>query len=376
MSFKSEVRQVVFTDPVDGGAATHTTLLLQLVADTPAKASIHICISHFNDKTVADAVIAAAQRGVAVRMILRSSNSDIAGYFALNDPGSRVQIIQGVGCYGDSIHTKLFLFSETLDQGEQALHVVLLGSFTLNTGGLNQQQNAMVISDESLYTGLVAHWEGMRARAHNDPDKEPDIAGGDLFSASGLIKAYLFPRGSDAARRVFGNVEARRHPSTNERPTIRVAMARWTSSARGRALLTALLAAGIRGCRIEFVLRRDKVPAYPWFWTGERELDDGVSTGILGLLLLCRLFVLPNRMTLHWGKVGGGEKDVHTKYFTVSGFYPGSPDWKEMVWTGSANFTASAVSSNDEIMVKVTDAEVHRLYRANFDKIKSYCPGF
>lgn len=56
---------------------------------------------------------------------------------------------------------------------------------------------------------------------------------------------------------------------------------------------------------------------------------------------------------------------THSKYLLIDGTYLGNADQK-IVFTGSHPYTKSALTTNDEALLKYDDAAVHDAYRENF----------
>ena len=105
--------------------------------------------------------------------------------------------------------------------------------------------------------------------------------------------------------------------------------------------------------------------------------DDGVASSVIASLAqntgATVTSTLDSQITLHVGEVGGETNDVHSKYLLVAARYGEGNEWETNVWTGSENWTGAALSSNDGIMLKFRDAEVHRQFVANHEMLKSKC---
>lgn len=366
MSFESEVKAVVFTSPgADRG--NHMTLLTELIDNTPRNGVIHVCISHFDSEPLADRLIAATQRGVLVRIIMEANpgnkNDVIKEHIQQN---SRIQITMAHGCFGSKIHTKLFLFSLTKLNGNTLRYVAAFGSATMTGGSLNKHQDTCVVADEQFHSGLRRHWQQMLERAHPDPINDSDAETppvAEIFSTSTRVKAYLFPRSSDAVLNVINNLNGDVHNDTGQRPRIRIAMARWT---RGReSIVDALKDRVSDGCIVDLVLRRDPED-------DDASGDDGVDPRIIADLQVWGTYH-PGRVIIHVGRLTRDSQNVHNKYFLIEGFYGGGSEWETNVWTGSENWTGRAFKFNDELMVKFRDAELYELYVRNHERLKLLC---
>lgn len=365
MSFESEVKAVVFTNPADSGQ-NHITLLKELIDNTPTKQEIHICISHFNHEPVADALIAAAKRGVSIKIIMEaadtSKNSEIREYFQRNDRESKIQIIMAYGCYGTKNHIKLFLFSITTYNNKTIRYVAVAGSATITESSLNKHQNMFIVADEAFYQGLLDHWLQMLLRA-NLGDANSEVADIEVLSTSKRVKAYLFPRSVDPVAKIIRNVRAKVHEDSGAVPRIRIAMARWTRAKSRRKILQALIDRVQQGCIVDLVLRRDA--------NDEDGTDDGVHPAIIGHLVFLKNYVYPSRLFIHIVRTDRANENVHSKYLLVEGYYGEGKEWENNVWSGSENWTRAALRTNDEIMVKIRDEEVYKRFLENHELLKS-----
>jgi len=358
MAFETEVKAVHFTDAATPYAPTHFTLLKQFIDNTPARGRIHVAISHFTADypIVRNALVAAAARGVKIKVLLRTEYNEIIP--SLIGIEARAED----GYFGTSLHMKLFLFSQTQVDSETCSYVSVISSAPLNASSVDKQQNTVVVADEKLYAGLLTHWNSMSDRSSGDPkprivslDKDEDV-----LSTSGRIKAYLFPRSTDPVLHVIQNVKETRNPVTGARPRIHIAMARW--STWRESLLDALIDRAEAGCVVDLVLRVD--------WDGD---DDGVDMALVRRVQRVLRSGNPLSLHLHLSRVDSTPIDVHSKYLLVDAEYGDGGDWERIVWTGSENWTKPALRSNDEVMIKIRDSRVHQLFVENHERLKSLC---
>ena len=98
MPFESETSAVVFTNPAATSGGDHIGLLTNLINNTPPRHEIYGCISHFSDVGVANALIAARKRGVAVRLIVRNDNEQILSLFSRSEGDSHISVTSAAGC--------------------------------------------------------------------------------------------------------------------------------------------------------------------------------------------------------------------------------------------------------------------------------------
>ena len=226
MSSDSEAKLAVFTDPAVGGY-DHEALVIDLIDHTERGGSIHVCISHFSQTSIKEALYKAAlEKDVKVHVAmtrLDQGAEDFAEALDKGDPtpDDKVEVVLIDGGFGEGkCHTKVLLFSKTTVNGVEGVEgVVVLGSFTLTYKGLDKQQNAVVLSSPALYRDLVVDWENRVKQ----PGMDRVL---DLYSESARAKVYLFPRPHNVVTSILRNVRATRHPDSNARPLVRIAMAR------------------------------------------------------------------------------------------------------------------------------------------------------
>ena len=100
--------------------------------------------------------------------------------------------------------------------------------------------------------------------------------------------------------------------------------------------------------------------------------DAGVSpTFAKGLLTLGKISF--GRVKVRFGRVGGNQKDIHSKYMLISPRYGEGADWEQLVFTGSPNFTKDGLVDGDEVMIKIRDKRIMADYTDNFERLWSYC---
>ncbi len=386
-----EVFTTRFTKPDD--SRNHLDLLRGLIDS--ARGTIHVVISHFSgnaaaaswrdgssvgadvvpshfscdaavsntlgeDATISGAFNAAIARGVTVRAIVRC---DQRGHGLVVPQDGASELIQPSGCFGNSLHTKLFLFEETImNDGRDARFVSVIGSFTLTGASARKHQNAVCVEDEVLYTVLQQQWETMKEKGKNKVGLDCEAAMEDpllvedcsttAYSSQKKVSVYLFPfRSGDPIVNTIRKF--RGAPNGDERPLARVAMARWTS---GRDEI------------VEAV--RDKLKEGVRFWMVLRvDADNGVDPAIYEVFKKLRK-KYPDQLELHKSVIGTRNIDVHSKYLTYKGYYGEGEDWERLVWTGSVNWTTSALRSNDEILFKIRDETTYDAFAQNFKDLK------
>lgn len=204
--------------------------------------------------------------------------------------------------------------------------------------------NNVIISrdDADLYAGYLAYWRDLAAQTL-DLNYYRHVDGTRTI-------AYFFPRndGGDTVESVLENVVP---TSTCE---IRITMAFWNEARKGIA--TKLVGLHKAGCDVR-VLTRDE------------------TTGVAGQDAII------HQLRAGHIKVGiyptAGGSNIHSKYMTIDAQYATSATPKEhrqLVFTGSHNYTGGALTANDETLMRVEDATVFKAFHDNWLTIRSQIP--
>jgi phosphatidylserine/phosphatidylglycerophosphate/cardiolipin synthase-like enzyme len=383
----------VFNDPMGTTAQRKAifTQLVRLIAGTPAGAQIRGSVYEFNDREVADALIAAHRRGVAVRLIVDDSTYvDAAGreyanapYASLKaalgtDTGARSWIVvcddrfedpDGVddvrrGCLSVAppepaySHNKFLVFSRIgpFDDGTGYSKVVFQTSSNLSQWYKDESFNdAVTFTNSAVYDGYVTYHDRLR--------QGRTLAAGDnraYFSTQpgSAYRAYFFPRGDssyynpatdDIVQALNGIRCSYTDPSGQQRRTdIRIVTYTFY---RSRAQVADKLAQ-LRGsgCRIDILYA---------------ESDGTVAAKLDAAGIRHRRCRIPNGP--------GIEVRPHNKQMLIDGNLGG--DLTPRVYTGSANLTGSSLRSADEAMVRITSAAYHASYLSAFHRIRTACGG-
>lgn len=322
-------------------------LLVALIQRAVPGSRIRVAVYHFTRDGVADALIAARARGVDVRVLLDGavraalddpddgSDATVAASLILGLGRSRVTLCQAPGsaCLGTGImHHKTFLFS---DVGGGSRNVVVQASHNLTGGQVHRHNNAVVIrGDSQLFAAYERTFEQQR-RDQVQLDYYR-VSSGDFAT-----RAYFFPRAhGDTAVSVIDNV------SCAGGGRIRVAMAFFTDARLEVA--RALRRRRAAGCSVEAVIGDQTIRV------GRRvlrELRDGGVT-----------------VTLYPGRSGGW--GLHSKYLLVDARYAGSAARRQLVFTGSHNWTGSALRANDETMLRLDHDSVFNAFMDDWTHVR------
>ncbi|MGW0189157.1 phospholipase D-like domain-containing protein [Streptomyces sp. NPDC003362] len=383
----------VFNDPMGTTAQRKAifTQLVRLIAGTPAGARIRGSVYEFNDREVADALIAAHRRGVDVRLIVDDStyvdadgdeyaNAPYASLKAAlgTDTAARSWIVvcddrfedpDGVddvrrGCLGVAppepaySHNKFLVFSRIgpFDDGSSYSKVVFQTSSNLSQWYKDESFNdAVTFTDSAVYDGYVTYHDRLR--------QGRTLAGGDnraYFSTppGSAYRAYFFPRGdssynnpaTDDIVQALNGIRCSYTDAGGQQRRTDIRIVTYTFY-RSRAQVADKLAElRGRGCWIDILYA---------------ETDSAVTAELDAAGIQHRRCRIPN----------GPGIDVrpHNKQMLIDGDLGG--DLTPRVYTGSANLTGSSLRSADEAMVRIISAAHHASYLSAFYRIRTACGG-
>jgi len=366
-----------FNDPHDPvNRAAIQAHVIQLIAATPAGATIRISTYLFASGAYRTALLDAHTRGVNVQLLVDASlTSDAAGttFFSLANglgrdvtrPSFAVLCPADRGCIGTGIdHDKFFLFSSTSGRTKVVVQTSanMIDHLDKGNSGLTSWNNAVTLVDEPvIYDAYVTRFTAMRDRKTSTP----------YSSTVGTnAKVYFFPRPdgdptSTTGSTVLGvlnNLDCSGKNTTggfgaNHLTSIHVAMFELTDV----NIANKLWALDNAGCVVHVVR------------TNHGTQDDAA---------IARL----NNCDAHNGvtidsvhlRVGGDDNNdaadadigfVHSKYLVIDGFYDGSAN-QRLVWTGSYNYTTGALLHNDEALLKLSHHDaMFTAFQSNFQTL-------
>lgn len=363
-------KDVVFNDPgaIGGGdyddddAVIASALALidhACVPNCAGDVEIRMAVYRMTLASVWEALIAAAERGASVEVVLdgqevndTAANALTAGLGpgAVDRCGGHEDDDACIGVRikptGDAInHNKFLLVSATDDA---ATDIVWQSSSNATTSQLSKANNALIVRDDAtLYASYVEYFEDLQLGAQgmlsdsNYYDSSESSIAGDTGT-----RLYLFPRADenvsdgpgflvnaeDPILTLLGNLAC----APGDR--VWVAMAWWNDDRIEIANRLGELQQA--GCAVEVLLRAT---------------DEHTNPAVLSALQAGGLTTL-----LH-------VPHLHSKYVVADGTFNGRD--RQLVWTGSHNFTYGALRENDEALVRVEDPAVHAAYLANFDAL-------
>ncbi|MFJ1577471.1 MULTISPECIES: phospholipase D-like domain-containing protein [unclassified Streptomyces] len=375
----------LFNDPA-GTAAQRDRIrnhVVSLIDGSPAGGSISLSLYTFTDDSVREALIAAKERGVAVRAIL-----DYKSHETVTAGGEYENLAAGLGtdrtrpswvmscpsnrsCVGNRTigsraidHNKFFLFSRT---GGAEKVVVQTSANMTGTQRTDLFNNAVTIADPGLHDNYAAYFSDQLKYGASGPGlatyyRTPSSATDPAY------KTYFFPR------RETSGTDYRKDPATD---TVKLLLDKVACSPTRRSevrmaanlfyrdqIASKLVAMKKAGCLV--YLAGDGNPNGGG--TGVPSLGRTVTSLVSGKLTQ-RVECWEDPPTSGAPKIG-----LHSKYVLVKGVYEGVAN-KKIVWTGSHNYSWQALRSNDETLLKIDDAVIHDQYKANHDHLMRYCAG-
>jgi hypothetical protein len=323
---------VLLAGPVpEGEEADHRTfrVLLDLVGRTPAGEQIRVVGNSFSYVPVAEALVAAHERGVEVQVILYDAVSQDWQAPALLREGLGEDRSAASYLYlaPGGVHQKVWSFSRT----GQWRDVVLTGSLNLTYHSAGQYTDVFAWADRPDVRRVFDRRFEQLARTLPDPPPFGPVA-------LGRDRAWFFPgytSASDPVRQQLAAV-----PPAGAR--IRVVMYAWLDQ-RGLDLAELLVAKDAAGADVEVVL--------------------GASTGPL-----VRDVLEGTGVEVHPGVFADGD-DVHHKLTVVSHPAPGGGR-SRFVLTGSDNWTTKSLG-RPELLLRLDGSrgDTWRHYDAWVDRL-------
>lgn len=337
--------------------------LVGLIDGTPGGSNIKIAIYTFSSDSdaVADALIAAKNRGVNVQLIVSSvawNNAPLErlkaslgtdksrSSWTMPCPGDPRDEQTSRSCIGQSQpsinHNKFFLFSRT----GSATKVVVQSSANLNrTTGHNRWNNAVTLTGAgAIYDDYVRYFIDMKNLRHSDDyyNLRPPVQ-------TSAAKVYHFPRkgtsaSTDTIYNILKLVSCKGNSSVGTvdgRTIVRVGMALFSRYEVARKLREL----DSSGCYVDVVFNEKDI--------GTRTLDElDRNTAYNGVRL--RYFSDASRASF-----------LHSKVLLIEGKYNGVAD-RKVTWTGSPNCSYPALRAHDETLLKLSGSSLHDQYRQHF----------
>ncbi|MFI6521986.1 phosphatidylserine/phosphatidylglycerophosphate/cardiolipin synthase family protein [Spirillospora sp. NPDC050679] len=382
---KPVINGPVFNDPLGPAAAQRAIFdqTIRLIDATPAGQEIRASVFGLKDAEVAGALKAAAARGVRVKVIVDDDSLGSPAWKLLSQalgtrdtaPSWIVACKKAQGCVSRQVprsglpsynHNKFFAFSKVGPFADGTSHAKVVLQTSSNYSDWYKKvtyNDAVTFSDARVYDGY--------ARYHEDQRRLRGGKGNNSYyrstPAGGQYRAYFFPRwdknvgnpATDTMVNALDEVKCSYTGRDGKRRQTDIRIVNFQFGKGRMQLARKLTALRKQGCWIDVV-------------------HSGVGTEMAKEV----------RAALKNGKVQltacsiakGAVKGIrpHIKTLLIDGSTGGRTEPR--VYTGSHNYTPSALRTADEALVRIVDpapgrpgAAYHAAFRQNFFKIRKAC---
>jgi phosphatidylserine/phosphatidylglycerophosphate/cardiolipin synthase-like enzyme len=319
----------------------------------------------WNVPEVADAVIRADQRGVHVRLIFdRGAHiqeqrlmAALGGDIAANQSFAIACQMSCNSAATSAMHNKFFTISST-GYPATARRISLIGSanVTLTNESLNWNET-QVLADSALYLGLTRFFDRMRF------DRSDEDVFTTVIGTNPRYVAYLWPAGTRAAASNVFLKTLRSMPSSR----CRNVPAEY-GNGRGRGLVSVpiFFHTYARAAEARELARLHKAGCDVRYLYVRRPRVENTAQPVLDILWDARV-----PMWNTWRDFDGdGRADLYThgKAMIVSGYAHGK--YVSLSYNGSANWTRSALTSGNEVTLRINGDATFEAYLARHNQIR------
>jgi phosphatidylserine/phosphatidylglycerophosphate/cardiolipin synthase-like enzyme len=341
-----------FNDPMRRSASqVILRQVLKSVKNTEPGEQIRIATWNFDDKPSVNALVAAAERGVKVQVVVAGhvANPNWAALrVALNRDASEdtfaVQCQGGCRSRSHIMHTKLYMFSRvgTME------HVSMFGSSNLTSPARHRQWNDQIATKKrSVYDFL--------ARIFDEYAQDTSLPNPYEVERFGDYKFWVYPvDGTNPQVKQLKKVRCHgatgRTGTRDGRTKIRVSVAGWFDS-YGQAIADELRRLWDRGCDVKIITTLAGRGV-------NQTLKAGTGRGPVPI----------RQLALDTNRDGVPDRYLHSKSMAISGHF-GRDTAASVVLTGSPNWSTRAARS-EELWVRVLDhAGMTRQYLRRVDRL-------
>lgn len=343
----------IFNNP-EGSHGQQYAIVQQIEDDidaAPKGSVIRVAVYSLTLDDVVDSLIAAHNRGVYVKVLMDQHAKNAQWTRLVAELGKKMSTSSAssyaVLCYGGCmahhysdgdpiswLHTKYFLFSG----GGRPTVTLTSANPTVTQAEVAWNNSYTTVDNSGLYNAYVKNFTDMSKSAVGT--HKPNY----YWTYGSNPKAYYWPKATGAGDTIDGMLKLITCSKTY--PTqVRIAMFGWSDTRL--ALAKRLVGMASKGCKITVIYTRAQV-----------------ASSVRSTLANSKIDV---RDTTH-GTNGDGTAAhyTHNKYLLVNGRYDGVSG-RQIVMTGSANYTANALYHNDESDMKLTSSTTYQAYLANFN---------
>jgi len=307
---------VYFTDPGDPITTSYRDGFDEELAAAinAARVSVDMAIYDLNLWSIRDALINAHQRGIDVRVVTESDNTDEQEIQDLKDAG-----IQVVGDRHEGLMHDKFV---VIDRSE-----VWTGSVNFTTGSVYLDNNHLIrLHSSKLASDYTAEFEQMFVDDHFGNEKSSQTPDPTVSINGSLVEVYFSPT-DGTLEHILSTVK-----SANESITF------LAYSFTSDELADALIERANAGIRVQGVFDKDQYHS-----NNGTEYDRLLNAGVEV-------------------RLDGNPRLMHDKVIIID---------QQVVITGSYNFSNNAEYNNDENTLIIHDQQVAKLFADEFEKIYS-----
>lgn len=368
----------VFNNPY--GSSSEQWKIMNRVKDAinnaPAGSVIRIAAYSITLPQMTDALIAAKNRGVNVRVVTDDHlyDKEDPDYVAKTAQTERLKSalktdisqssyikICHLGCMSNnqyaSMHAKLYMFSTT----GKSKQVTMIGSANMSGTHLYSWNNMFTtVGDVTTYDTMRLYFDRMAT----EPDDQNAYQ--NVLSETGR-RIYTFPRAGvdtlseDIYYGILNNVKCTGLASgygttpsnaSTSKTVIRLAMFKWTENRLGVA--EKLRDLSNAGCDVRVAISKTQ---------GDYSRD-----ALVAILSNGKIKVVD--MDKNKDSSGNYKNYLHHKYIAINGYYSDDSSSK-VVFTGSPNLSSSAIRYSNEVMIRIYTTATYDSYNSNFNTMWS-----
>lgn len=355
----------VFNYPKPTGAYDYSisTGAGELIDLAAPDSTLYMGMYWFSSATLREKLAAAQTRGVTLRIVAEGVNSGDLSQLPLTGNSALTRCSNG--CLGNgsgdtrAINHDKYMVLDALTDGRK--NVVWQSSQNLAGGQDGEINNAVVVANNAtLATRYRNHFNDQVEHAGDSLHTTYDHTTGDPNSP---VEAYFSPRDTASDATHHGNADILAsfidQVDCTHDGKIRIAAAELDQRSTRPAVYEALETKRTEGCAIE---------------ANVRDLSDGGGNNGVNELAGLDIAAYGNRpggcRYKATATASCNRGTVHSKYLLT--------EWKkddgtqvQHVYTGSHNWTAGSLKTNDETILRIDDAGTYQAFVANFNKARA-----
>ncbi|WP_282038402.1 phospholipase D-like domain-containing protein [Saccharicrinis aurantiacus] len=313
--------------------------IIDLINAVPTGEEIYFSVYLIDTHEIADALIDADERGVKVNLMIDFSvdestiTNKVVHAKLIQHFDSGITVVNNVTSSSIN-HNKYVALSAITTASGIINNVVLQTSSNMHDGATAKLQDALVISDETIYQGYASYHQDVMQLCY-----DADLTNYRYREVqSNTYEAAFFPRRKGGSIMVGDNyMEALDKITHPESAVVSVGMSLWTANRMN--VIERLEELAIAGASIKIITK-----------TGN---DAAVNNALLAL----------EKYGVEVKIFKTSEINIHSKYMLIK-----TNDW-EYTLTGSGNLTQNALSNNNEAIITTHNTDIYKAYIANFNQL-------